>query len=196
MAPKRAFIIHGYQGYPDEAWQPWLKAALERNGFHSTLPAMPHPDRPGVEEWIRFIGNLVGSPDENTVLVAHSMGGFATVLFLDRLGQVGISVGKTVLIATGYPSGLTADEADERTGGDPVLRGWLTQTVNSERVKRAAGKCTVILSDDDPYIPVQEAKAAFASNLGARIIIEHGLGHMNEDSRITELPSALAAALS
>ena len=195
MGQKRAFIFHGYQGYPNEAWQPWLKSELEGKGYRVALPAMPHPDSPAVDEWIRFIGDLVGSPDEATVLIAHSMGGFATLLYLDRLGASGGSVGKTLLIATGYPAGLTTDEADLRSGGDPVLRSWLTQKVDRESVRKAAGQCTVILSDDDPYIPVDEAKAAFEVNLGARIVLEHGLGHMNEDSHITELPSALAAVL-
>jgi predicted alpha/beta hydrolase family esterase len=193
---KRAFIIHGYQGYPQEAWQPWLRSELESNGYLVALPAMPHPESPGVVEWVDFIDRLIGAPDQDTVLIAHSMGGFAALLYLDRLDGAKKSVGKTVLIATGFPSGLSAREADERADGDPVLRSWLGCTVDSGRVRRAAGKCTVILSDDDPYIPVDEARAAFAANLEARIIIEKGLGHMNEDSRITRLPSALTAVLS
>jgi predicted alpha/beta hydrolase family esterase len=59
----------------------------------------------------------------------------------------------------------------------------------------AVGKCTVILSDDDPYVPIDEARASFRGNLAAEIIIEHGKGHFNEDDNITELPSALNAAL-
>jgi len=42
---ERAFIIHGYLGYPTEAWLPWLKAMLEKRGYQVWLPAMPHPDR-------------------------------------------------------------------------------------------------------------------------------------------------------
>ncbi|HEY1764643.1 MAG TPA: alpha/beta fold hydrolase [Opitutaceae bacterium] len=196
MAQKRAFIIHGYQGFPDEAWQPWLKMELERLGFHAFLPAMPHPENPGVDEWIEFIDHLVGAPDEGTVLVGHSMGGFAVLLYLDGLGAVGKAVGKTVLIATGYPSGLSPASANERSGGDVAMRPWLTRSVDPIRVSKAAGRCTVILADDDPYIPIQETKTAFAKNLSPEIIVECGLGHMNEDSHITELPSALAAVIS
>jgi predicted alpha/beta hydrolase family esterase len=196
VGQKRAFIIHGYQGYPEEAWQPWLKLELEGRGYTVALPAMPHPDNPGVDEWIQFIAGLVSTPDDDTVLIAHSMGGFAVVLYLDALGLTGGAVGKTVLVATGYPSGLSAQAADERTGGDPVLRVWMTRSVDAGRVKKAAGRCTVILADDDPYIPVDDATTAFTLNLGANIVIEKGLGHMNEDSHISQLPSALAAVLS
>jgi hypothetical protein len=71
---ERAFIIHGYLGYPAEAWLPWLKAMLEKRGYQVWLPAMPHPDRPAIPEWTDFIGKLVGEPDAKTVIIAHSLG--------------------------------------------------------------------------------------------------------------------------
>jgi len=30
---KRAFLIHGWAGSPDEGWRPWLKTELEKRGF-------------------------------------------------------------------------------------------------------------------------------------------------------------------
>jgi predicted alpha/beta hydrolase family esterase len=58
------------------------------------------------------------------------------------------------------------------------------------------GICTVILSDNDPYIGVERAKAIFRATLDPKIIIEPGHGHFNEDDRLVELPSALAAVIS
>jgi predicted alpha/beta hydrolase family esterase len=115
--------------------------------------------------------------------------------YLEALGRTGQSVGKTVLIASNFPAGMSAEAADERTGGDPVLRPWLTSGVDPKMVSKAAGKCIVILSDNDPYIPFEEANASFQANLGARIVVEPGKGHFNEDDRITELPAALEAVL-
>jgi predicted alpha/beta hydrolase family esterase len=54
----------------------------------------------------------------------------------------------------------------------------------------------VILSDNDPYIEVDRAKAVFRATLDPKIIIEHGRGHFNEDDQVVELPSALAAVIS
>jgi predicted alpha/beta hydrolase family esterase len=54
----------------------------------------------------------------------------------------------------------------------------------------------VILSDDDPIVDFARAREAFQANLGAEIVVEHGKGHLNEDSGLTELPSALQAVLS
>jgi uncharacterized protein len=191
----RAFIIHGYQGYPDEAWQPWLKAELEKRGYVVALPAMPHPDRPIMAEWIGFIAGLVGEPDKDTALIGHSLGVQAVLRYLESLGRAGKAVGKTVLIAGSFPVGMSAEAADRRTEGDAVLRPWLTLGVDSQWVNRAIGKCTVILSDNDPIIPLEQAKASFAAHLNATFVIERGKGHFNEDDKLTDLPSALAAVL-
>jgi uncharacterized protein len=192
---ERAFIIHGYLGYPAEAWFPWLKAMLEKRGFEVCLPAMPHPDRPAIPEWTDFIGKLVGKPDARTVMIAHSIGGEAVLHYLETLGEGAQSVGKTVLVACRFPTGMTPEEADGKIEGDEILKPWLTAKVDPKSVRIAAGKCTVILSDNDPYIPIDEAKASFLGNLAVEIIVEHGKGHFNEDDNITELPSALSAAV-
>ena len=192
----RAFIIHGYLGYPEEAWLPWLKVMLEKHGYQVWLPAMPHPDRPAIPEWTEFIGKLVGEPDAKTVLIAHSLGCVAVLHYLEMLGGNAKSVGKTVLVAGRFPTGMSSKEAGKKAEGDKALKPWLTSKVDAQSVKIAAGKCTVILSDDDPYVPIDEAIASFQGNFAAEIIIEHGKGHFNEDDNITELPSALNAVIS
>jgi predicted alpha/beta hydrolase family esterase len=193
---ERAFIIHGYLGYPAEAWLPWLKAMLEKRGYQVWLPAMPHPDRPSIPEWADFIGKLVDKPDAKTVMIAHSLGCEAVLHYLETLGKRAKSVGKTVLVASRFPTGMTPEEAEKKIEGDEILKPWLIARVDPKWVRMAAGKCTVILSDNDPYIPIDEAKGSFQGNFPTEIVIEHGNGHFNEDDNITELPSALNAVVS
>jgi predicted alpha/beta hydrolase family esterase len=157
---------------------------------------MPHADHPTIPEWTSFITGLVGRPDKETVMIGHSLGAQAVLRYLETLGGTGQSVGRTILIASNFPTGMSPEAADERTGGDPVLRPWLSTGVDPEKVKKAAGECIVILSDNDPYIPFDEARASFQASLGAKIVVEPGKGHFNEDDKITELPAALAAVLS
>jgi len=35
---KRVFIIHGWDGYLEEGWFPWLKRELEAAGFAAFVP--------------------------------------------------------------------------------------------------------------------------------------------------------------
>jgi predicted alpha/beta hydrolase family esterase len=193
--PKRAFIIHGYMSFPGEAWLPWLKRELVKRGYRVALPAMPNPDRPNRLAWIRFIAKLVGEPDGETVMVGHSLGCQAVIRYLETLGAAGKAVGKTVLVAGSFPPNLSLAEAKAKAGDNPALLPWFTVPVDARKVKRAAGRCTLILSEDDPYIPVKKARATVRAKLNPTIIIEQGKGHFNEDDKITRLPSALKAVL-
>jgi predicted alpha/beta hydrolase family esterase len=193
--PKRAFIIHGYMSFPGEAWLPWLKRELVKRGYRVKLPAMPTPNRPSRLGWIRFIAKLVGEPDSETVMIGHSLGCQAVIRYLETLGAAGKGVGKTVLVAGNFPPNLSLAEAKAKTGGNAALLPWFTVPVDARKVKKAAGRCTMILSEDDPYIPVKQARATLRAKLNATIIIEHGKGHFNEDDEITRLPAALKAVL-
>jgi predicted alpha/beta hydrolase family esterase len=196
VKPKRAFIIHGYLSSPNEAWLPWLRRELEKKGYAVSLPAMPRPDHPVISEWIGFIAGLVGEPDDSTSMIGHSIGSQAVLRYLETVGTTGGSVARTVLVAGTFPTGMSPEEADRETGGNAVLRPWFVHGLDPAKVRRAAGRCTVILSDNDPYIALDTAKAAFRAALDPRIVIEPGHGHFNEDDRLLELPSALDAVVS
>ncbi|MCD6229864.1 MAG: alpha/beta hydrolase [Candidatus Diapherotrites archaeon] len=52
---KKAFIIHGWEGFPEEGWFPWLKQQLENNGFTVCVPEMPDTKHPKINEWVNTI---------------------------------------------------------------------------------------------------------------------------------------------
>jgi uncharacterized protein len=191
--PTRAFIIHGYLSFPEEAWLPWMKRALEEKGCVVALPAMPRPDHPVIHEWLAFLAKLIGEPDAATILVGHSMGVQAVLRYLETLGAAGKAVGKTLLVAGSFPIARSA--ADASAAGDipPVLLPWFTTGIDAGKVKQAAGECTVILSDNDPYLDSAKAAATFREKLNAKIVIVPGGGHFNEDDKLVELPQAVAA---
>lgn len=71
---KRVFIIHGWDGNPDEGIFPWLKKELETKGFQVCNPAMPEPLKPQIDEWVKFLAEQVGTPDKDTIFFGHSIG--------------------------------------------------------------------------------------------------------------------------
>lgn len=46
MVKKRVFIVHGWDGYPEEGWFPWLERELEARGFEVHVPALPDASTP------------------------------------------------------------------------------------------------------------------------------------------------------
>lgn len=71
---KRVFLIHGWEGYPEEGWRLWLKKELEQRGFKVIMPAMPDTATPTMEKWVPFLTQIVGNPDEQTYFIGHSLG--------------------------------------------------------------------------------------------------------------------------
>ena len=47
---KTVISIHGWGGYPNEGWRPWLKDELAKKNITVINPAMPNTDNPKEEE--------------------------------------------------------------------------------------------------------------------------------------------------
>jgi predicted alpha/beta hydrolase family esterase len=193
--PPRAFIIHGYLSDPQEAWLPWLARQLEQHGYQVIVPHMPHPTQPRIDEWINFISAIVGQPDDDTVLIGHSIGCQGVLRYLETIGAQNLTIAKTVLVAGMFPTGMSSAAAWRSTEGDPNLVPWFESSIDPAHVKRAMGQCTVLLSDNDPYLNTDEVALTFRATINPKIICVPGKGHFNEDDHLTELPEALDAVL-
>lgn len=186
---KKIYIIHGWDGYPEEGWFPWLKKELEKKGFEVYVPAMPNSAEPKIETWIPFLSKLVGSPGLNTFFVGHSIGCQAIIRYLETLPQ-GVKIGGAVFVAGWFVlSDLETEE--EKVIGKP----WLEMPVDFAKVKTATDKFVAIFSNDDPVVPLERNKKLFVERLNTKIIIEDNKGHFSGSDGITELPAALDSLL-
>jgi len=188
---KRVFIIHGWDGYPEEGWFPWLKKELEKKGFEVFVPKMPNPAEPKIEEWIPFLSKIVGKVDSNTYFVGHSMGCQAIARHLENLPE-DVVVGGAVFVA-GFFKRLTNLEDDDIVRS--VVDEWIKTPLNLKVVKTHLKNSVAIFSDNDLYVPIDN-KNDFINKLGSKIIIEHEKGHFSSSTGTKELPVALDAILS
>ncbi len=186
---KTVYIIHGWEGYPEEGWFPWLKKELENRGFEVYVPAMPDSAEPKIETWIPFISRLVGSPDLNTFFVGHSIGCQAIIRYLETLPE-GVKIGGAVFVAGWFVlSELETEE--EKIIGKP----WLKTPIDFNKVKATANNFVAVFSKDDPVVPLVENKKLFEKRLNTKIIIENDKGHFSGSDGITELPVVLDSLL-
>ncbi len=187
---KKVYIIHGWDGCPEEGWFPWLRKELEINGFEVIVPQLPNPDEPRIIPWVGKLKELVTELDENTYFVGHSMGNQAIVRFLAEL-QNNILVGGAVFVA-GFFKNLSNLEDDEVVRD--VSDEWLKTPIDLKKAKAHIKSSIAIFSDDDPYVPL-ENKDDFENLLDSKIVIEHNMGHFSESTGTKELPIALEAVL-
>jgi len=184
---KRVFLVHGWSGSPEREWFPWLASELEKNGFQVQIPALPDTDHPHITAWVPALAAAVGTPDANTYFVGHSMGCQTIARYLAGLDDL-IQVGGVVYVG-GYFDSLTLGEDEEVE----VWNEWHDAPLNLSRVKARAPKSIAIFSDNDPFVPIENAKR-FEQELGSEIIIEHAQSHFNGDDYV-QIPFVLEAVL-
>ena len=86
------------------------------------------------------------------------------------------------------------DEAYETEEDKEIAKLWLETPLNWAKIKSHTNRFIGIFSDNDPLVPISDAKI-FEGSLGAKIITEHEKEHFSRSSGIKELPSALEAML-
>lgn len=187
---KRVFIVHGWDGYPEEGWFPWLKKELETRNFMVSVPQLPKPDEPRIKNWLPELKEVVGEPNEQTYFVGHSMGCQTITRYLENLPD-GVSIGGAVFVA-GFFKRLTNLEDDDVVRN--VAEEWLKTPLNLKEVAKHLNKSTAIFSDNDPYVPMDN-KDDFANSLNSKILIEHNKGHFSGSTGTTELPIVLEVLL-
>lgn len=183
---KKAYIIHGWEGYPEEGWFPWLRAKLVQEGFQVVVPAMPDSAKPTQEKWLSCIQDLVTDMDANTYLVGHSLGCITILRFLESLKE-GQTVDGAVLVG-GFGQNL------EYAGYNNELDSFFQKKIDWEKIKKHCRKFVAIHSDNDPFVPLKH-NHIFVKKLAAESVIEHNKFHFSGDDGISELPSALEAVL-
>jgi len=187
---KKVFIIHGWEGYPEENWFPWLKKELEAKGFEVFVPQMPDSDEPRINKWIPKIAEVVGTADGDTYFVGHSMGCQAIARYLETLPE-DTKVGGVIFVA-GFFKSLTG--LGEEPNFEEIEKEWLRTPLDFEKAKNHLNESVAIFSDDDPYVPLDNIDD-FRDKLKSKIIIQHKMGHFSSIVGVTELSVVLEELL-
>jgi len=186
---KKVYLLHGWDGSPKRDFFPWLKEQLEAQGCQVEALTFPNPDEPRIETWVPFLQSSIPNPDEDAIIVGHSMGCQATLRFLEKLPE-GKMVGKVVMVAG------VVDQITNLTDPDEIeLRdSWLNNPIDADKVKRSVGKMIGLFSDNDPYIPLSSAET-LKNQYGAEVQIEHAKGHWTDGDKVGAVPEILNAIL-
>ncbi|MBI2600584.1 alpha/beta hydrolase [Candidatus Daviesbacteria bacterium] len=181
---KRVIFIHRWDGIPDSDWYPFLKKELSKRGYEALILRMPETDYPKIENWVPKLKEATGEINENTILIGHSMGSQTIMRFLETLPE-GQKVGRVIFVA-GFITlmGLTEEEK-------VVAKPWLETPIDLKKVKSKADSFVAIFSDNDPFVPLEENKRVFEENLGAKVMVQHSMGHFTQNDGVTELPVLL-----
>ncbi len=163
---KKAIILHGTLGSPNGNWFTWLKSDLEAKGLTVWLPQLPNAEQPSLREWADFVyENCPFSIDEETLIIGHSSGG---ILALILAQETDVAIGAVVAVSVFYDNSLNWEPNNRLFD---VSFDW-------QRICDRTHKLLFVHSDDDPYVPLEQAKY-IAEQCDSEIIVIPQQGHFN-----------------
>lgn len=186
---KTVYLLHAWGGSPDGAFRPYLKKELEKQGICVIAPAFPDTNHPCFETWIPFLHKTIVRPDEETIVVAHSLAALAMLHFLSELKE-NQRIGKLIIVAGVIGGTITNFTPEERE----IYSTWEQHPINYSVARTKADKIIAFFSDNDKYIPLDAVNIA-KNELHARVIIEHDMEHYSKYGDVTETPSIVEAVL-
>ncbi len=184
---KRAAILHGTDGHPSHAWQPWLRAQFEKRGYTVLHPELPGNHRPNARTYNEFLFTQNWDFTDN-ILVGHSSG---TTAILNLLAdQRCPRVRAVVLVAAFLVNPTPAQAVTHGFEGDQFNALFPAHGFAWDTLRQKCGHVYFVHSRDDPYCPVEFAEDAARQLNGHMVYIANG-GHLGGASGITELPTAI-----
>lgn len=173
MKDIKVIIIHG-NGWstPEDHWIPSVKAALEKSGITVLAPQFPDMPIGRQRYWLPFLKDTLKA-DEHTVLIGHSTGAIAAMRFAEKNQILG-----TVLVAA-YESDLGIESEK--------MSGYFGRPWNWDAIKNNQRFIIQFASTDDPFIPIEEARAVH-KNLLTEYCEHSESGHFGGDYNKTTFP--------
>lgn len=181
---ERVFLVHGWTGRPTKDFFPWAKEKLQEEGYEVFVPELPDPDYPKIKPCVEKIGEVIGKPHTTDIFVGHSLGCKGVLHYLQTLPE-GTKIEKVILIA-GFEK--LKDAAFEVPEDRVIFKPWKEAPVDYRKAKKMVGSWVALFSDNDPLVSYEDNYKVFRDKLGAKIILEHGMGHFSQEDGVESLP--------
>ncbi len=168
----RFLLFHGWGGSDYPHWQAWLASELAKDYGTVSFPLIHHPHHPNKSKWMAQFKKHLKTFHPTTV-ICHSL---ACTVWMALCREEKFEVERLLLVSP--PSRNTKIE---------LLKQFFPHELPSSLMAKEA---VMVVSDNDPYITVEEAHT-LQSHFDCEMLILHNAGHINERSGYGEWPWAL-----
>jgi len=174
---KKVIFIHGYTSSPKKKKYQIIAEELDKLGVAYSIPALPGGEHPHSKEWLELIDKEVKNSANPVVLVGHSLGTRAALLYLDKFNK---KVDTVILIAA-----FNNDYKKNRNRKDEHYADFFEYPIDIEKVKKLANTFIVVHSKDDDSIDYSQGEE-IARELGAELITYENMKHFAGEERAEE----------
>lgn len=142
---KNIYIIHGYMASPNDHWIPWLSQLLNNSGHVSKRIVLADSTQPNFEYWQKFLSLQLPKLDEDSIIIAHSLGCITVLHYLtEYFKQHRVKIKAGIFVA-GFMSPLQAlPDLDSF-----IQQAKLDRVVLHQHMPLAL----CLLSSNDPLVP-------------------------------------------
>ena len=170
MSDFKIVFVHGYTASHLADWYPNISKELDALGVDYVVPDLPGGTRPHSKEWLKVIDREVKLAGKPVVVVGHSLGSRAVLLYLDQYK----TPVKAVFLIAAFANWI---ENAERRGGE-AYPDFFEYKLDIEAIKRLCGHFVVVHSKDDDSIDYKQGEE-IAKDLGAKLVTTEGRGHLS-----------------
>lgn len=169
---KTAYLVHGWDGNPNNCWFPWIKKELEKLGYKVKSLKMPNPKVPLIKSWVSTLEKE--KIDEKTILIGHSIGCQTILRYLEKTNK---KVKACFLVAAWFTLELYDDLESKK-----IAKPWLETKIDFKKIN--CKNFTVFLSTDDEWVKCEENEQLFKKYLNAKVIIEENKSHFEYQDKL------------
>lgn len=174
---KKVIFIHGYTSSPKKKKYQLIAKELEKADIPYSIPALPGGENPHSKVWLEIIDKEVKGSRNPVVLVGHSLGTRAALLYLDKFER---KVDTVILIAA-----FDNRYLENRNRRDECYSDFFDYPINIEKVKKLTDKFIVVHSRDDDSIDYSQGKK-ISKELGAKLVTYEHMGHFSGEEKVEE----------
>lgn len=135
-------IIHGWDAAPEDHWFLTAKEKWEKENLKVFVPKMSGGYFPKLVNWLKIIESF--NPDENWILMGHSLGGAAILKYLEIAKK---PIKKAILIATPFEA--------QKMG---AVENFFGQGFDWGKIRENCQSFEVISEEDDMIVPLEHGK--------------------------------------
>ena len=169
MKEFKIVFIHGYTASHLTDWYPNISKELDQLNIDYIIPDLPGDTNPHADEWLKSLHEVISKTDKLLVLVGHSLGTRAALLYLEKFHP---QVEKVFLIAAFANDTHNAFRLDDKDN----YKSFFDHEIDLEKIKPLVKKFIVMHSKDDDSIEYKQG-VEISKDLNAKLVTYGNKGH-------------------
>jgi hypothetical protein len=162
-------FIHGYTASHLADWYPNISKELNQANVDYIIPDLPGDTNPHAEDWLKALHEVISKIDKPIILVGHSLGTRAALLYLEKFHP---KMEKVFLIAAFANDTKNAFRHDDKDN----YKSFFDHVIDLEKIKPLVKKFIVMHSKDDNTIEYKQG-VEISKDLSAELITYDNKGH-------------------